>query len=57
MDLFHPIVKQRVNSAMLYFGAGLSITGILTGALRNSRLAYMNPWLMLFGTIGLAIGT
>lgn len=25
--------------------------------LRNSKLAYMNPWLLLIGTIGLMIGT
>ena len=40
----------------MYFGGGIGITGILTGALRNSRLAYMNPWLMMFGSIGLLFG-
>ena len=57
MDLFHPVVKQRVNSAMAYFCGGLTLTGIMTGALRNSRIAYMNPWLLMFGSIGLAFGT
>ena len=25
--------------------------------LRNSRYAYMNPWVLLFGSLGLMIGT
>jgi hypothetical protein len=41
----------------MYFGAGLGATGILVGALRNSAVAYTNPWLLLFGSLGLMIGT
>ena len=41
----------------MYFGSGLGITGILVGALRNSAVAYTNPWLLLFGSLGLLIGT
>ena len=41
----------------MYFGGGLGATGILVGALRNSRLAYMNPLLLFIGSIGLMFGT
>jgi len=41
---------------MSYFGAGLGLTGILVGALRNSRFAYSSPWLMLFASLGTMIG-
>ena len=33
------------------------MTGILVGALRNSRMAYMNPFAMLFLSLGTMIGT
>jgi len=41
----------------MYFGGSLGLTGLLVGALRNSSVAYMNPWILLFGSIGLLIGT
>ena len=41
----------------MYFGGGLGATGVLVGALRNSKVAYMNPWVLMFGSIGLMIGT
>ena len=41
---------------MAYFGSGLGLTGLLVGVLRNSRLAYSSPWLMLFASIGTLIG-
>ncbi len=41
----------------MYFGGGLGLTGILVGALRNSAVAYTNPWILLFGSLGLLIGT
>ena len=57
MNFFSPVVQQRVSNALAYFGSGIAVTGILVGALRNSRLAYMNP-LLLFGlTIGTMFGT
>ena len=42
---------------MMYFGSGLTMTGVMVGLLRNSRFAYMNPWLILIGSLGLMIGT
>jgi FtsH-binding integral membrane protein len=42
----------------MYFGSGLGLTGALVGALRNSSFAMtVNPWLLLFGSLGLLIGT
>lgn len=57
MNFFNPEVQQRLSRALGYFGSGLAITGILTGALRNSSLAYMNPWLFFGVSIGTMIGT
>ena len=57
MHFFHPIVQQRVRSTLAYFGAGLGATGIMVGLLRNSSLAMTNPWILLFGSLGLMIGT
>ncbi len=48
---------MRVRQTLMYFGGGLGLTGALVGALRNSSIAYMNPWLLLFGSLGLLIGT
>lgn len=33
------------------------MTGAMVGLLRNSMLAYTNPWVLLFGSLGLLIGT
>jgi len=42
---------------MGYFTGGLFATGLMVGLLRNSSLAMTNPWLLLFGSLGLLIGT
>ena len=57
MNFFNPIVQQRISKSLSYFGGGLAITGILVGALRNSSLAYMNPWGMLALMLGSCFGT
>ena len=57
MSFFHPEVQRRISTALQYFGGGLFITGGLVGALRNSRLANMNPFLMLFLMLGTMYGT
>ena len=59
MKYFHPEVQRRISQSLSYFGGGLLITGGLVGALRNSRLANMNPLaalaLMLVSLIGTEI--
>jgi len=57
MHFFSPIVQARMRRTMTYFAGGLGLTGILVGALRNSQFAYTNPWILLFGSLGLLIGT
>jgi FtsH-binding integral membrane protein len=57
MNFFNPVVQQRISRSMSYFGGGLAITGLLVGALRNSSIAYMNPWGLLFLSLGTLIGT
>jgi hypothetical protein len=57
MNFFHPEVQRRIGQSLAYFGGGLLATGGLVGALRNSKWAYMNPWLMLAISIGTMFGT
>ena len=57
MNFFNPVVQQRISKALSYFGGGLLITGGLVGALRNSSLAYMNPWIFFGLSIGTMLGT
>ena len=33
------------------------MTGAMVSGLRNSRFAYANPWILLFGSLGLLVGT
>jgi len=57
MNFFNPVVQQRISKTLMYFGSGLGATAFLTYALRNSSLAYMNPFLFLALSIGTLIGT
>jgi FtsH-binding integral membrane protein len=57
MNFFHPTVQNRISNSLAYFGGGLATTGLLVGALRNSSLAYTNPWILFAMTIGTMIGT
>jgi len=57
MTFMNPIVQSRIRSTLLYFGGGLGATGLLVGALRNSSLAYTNPWILFGATIACLIGT
>jgi len=57
MHFFHPEVQARIRSTLMHFGGGLAATGILVGLLRNSMVAYTNPWILFFGSLGLLIGT
>ena len=57
MHFFHPEVQRRIRQCMMYFGSGLGLTGVLVGAMRNTTIAYTNPWMLLFGSLGFLIGT
>ena len=57
MNFFNPIVQDRISKTLAYFGGGLLVTGGLVGSLRFSRFANMNPWGLLFLTLGTLIGT
>jgi len=50
-QMFHPEVQRRLRTTMGYFGGACAGTGVAMHLLRNSSLAYMNPWLYM----GLAI--
>jgi hypothetical protein len=56
-SFMHPVVQQRMRETLGYFGAGIAMTGLAVSRLRFSKYAYANPWLMLFGTMGLMMGT
>lgn len=53
----HPVVQSRMRQTLGYFGVSCLSTGAMVAALRNSRFAYMNPWVLLFGSMGLLFGT
>jgi len=53
----NPVVQARIRSTLLYFGGGLGATGLLVATLRNSALAYTNPWILFAGTLGFLIST
>ena len=52
-----PVVQSRVQSAMAYFGGGLTLTGLSISLFRYSSLAYANPLLLFIPTIGALLGT
>lgn len=57
MTMMNPVVQQRIRQSLMYFGGGLGLTGALVAGLRNTTFAYTNPWILLFGSLGLLIGT
>ena len=57
MLMFNPIVQDRLRKTMGYFSGACMATGGFTMMLRNSRLAYMNPWAMLALSVGSMVGT
>lgn len=54
--MFHPEVQHRVRTTLGYFGAACTGTGFFMHAMRNSSLAYMNPWLYMGLSIAMLIG-
>ena len=57
MHLFNPIVQDRIRKTYGYFTAACTGTGAAIYLLRNSSVAYMSPWVIMFGSIGLMMGT
>lgn len=57
MLYFDPMVQARIRKTLMYFGGGLGATGIMVQAFRNAAFPYMHPWMLLFGSLGLLIGT
>lgn len=57
LQLFHPVVQKRLQTTMAYFSGSLFATGVGMFALRNSRLAMMNPWALFFVSLGAMFGT
>jgi len=57
MQLFNPIVKERLQKTMAYFSTSVAGTGAAVFMLRNSRYAMMNPWLLLAVSMGTMIGS
>ena len=41
----------------MYFGGSIGVTGVMVQAFRNSAFPYMHPWMLLFASLGLMIGT
>ena len=58
MQLFSPVVQDRIGKTMGYFGGACSLTGYMMYSLRNSSKALtMNPWLLLALSMGTLFGT
>lgn len=55
--MFNPIVKERLQKTMAYFSASVVGTGAAAFMLQNSRVAMMNPWLLLGLSFGTMIGS
>ena len=56
-SMYDPLVQSRIRNTLLYFGGSLSMTGIMTAALRNSSLAHRSPILQVIASIGFMVGT
>lgn len=54
--MFHPEVQKRVRTTLGYFGGACASTGVFMHLMRNSSLAYMNPWLYMGLAIAMQIG-
>lgn len=57
MHMMNPIVQDRIRKTLMYFGGGLATTGLLVSAFRNSLFAINHPWMLLFGSLGMLLGT
>jgi len=45
--MYNPVVQQRVQTTLAYFGASISITGLVAAASRGTRFAFVNPLIYL----------
>jgi len=54
--MFHPEVQKRLRTTLGYFGAACTGTGVLMHMMRNSSLAYMNPWLYMGLSFAMLLG-
>ena len=57
MTMMNPDVKQRLTHTIGYFTGGLAFTGVAVRLLKNSAFPYLHPWMLLFTSFGLLIGT
>jgi FtsH-binding integral membrane protein len=48
---YNPVVQQRVQDTMKYFGASISTTGLIAAMARGTRLATINPLLLFIPSI------
>ena len=54
--MFHPEVQKRLRTTLGYFGAACTGTGVFMQMMRNSSLAYMNPWLYMGLSFAMLLG-
>ena len=57
IQLFDSLVKKRLKTTMAYFVGACCTTGFMINAFKNSRMVFMNPWIMGIATIGFGIAT
>lgn len=55
--MINPVVQNRVQSALAYFGGGIALTGLSISLFRFTALAHANPLLLFIPTIASLVGT
>jgi growth hormone-inducible transmembrane protein len=57
MHLFNPKVQERIRNTFGYFSAACMGTGAFMYLFRNSKLVFMNEWLLFACSLGMMAGT
>lgn len=55
-QVFHPEVQNRLRTTLGYFSGAVAGTGVFMHLMRNSSLAYMNPFLYMALSMGMLLG-
>lgn len=55
-QMFHPEVQKRLRTTMGYFTGACGATGVFMHVMRNSSLAYMNPFLYMGLSMAMLVG-
>lgn len=54
---FDPIVQARIRQTLGYFAGGLGATGVAVASMRHMAFPYKHPFMLMFGSIAMMLGT